>query len=72
MATNQVQRRADTAIGFGAADVKEHVHPTLTWLKAFGVGVVAISGQDSQEYWRRSPIRRSSTACRPRCGMNRG
>ena len=28
------------------------MHLTLTWLKAFGVGVVAISGKDSQEYWR--------------------
>ena len=30
----------------------EDVHLTLTWLKAYGVGVVAISGKDSQEYWR--------------------
>jgi hypothetical protein len=52
MATNQVQQRADTAIGFGADNVQEDVHLTLTWLKAFGVGVVAISGKDSQEYWR--------------------
>jgi hypothetical protein len=52
MATNQVQQRADTAIGFGAVNVQEDVHLTLTWLKAYGVGVVAISGKDSQEYWR--------------------
>ena len=52
MATNQVQQRADTAIGFGAADVQEDVRLTLTWLKAYGVGVIAISGKDSQEYWR--------------------
>jgi hypothetical protein len=52
MATNQVQQRADTAIGFGAASVQEDVHLTLTWLKAFGVGVAAISGKDSGEYWR--------------------
>jgi hypothetical protein len=52
MATNQVQQRADTAIGFGDDDVKRDVHLTLTWLKAYGVGVVAISGKDSKEYWR--------------------
>ncbi len=52
MATNQVQQRADTAIGFGAANVQEDVHLTLTWLKAYGVGVVAISGKESGEYWR--------------------
>jgi hypothetical protein len=33
MATNQVQQRADTAIGFGAANIQEDVHLTLTWLK---------------------------------------
>jgi hypothetical protein len=52
MATNQVQQRADTAIGFGADNVQQDVHLTLTWLKAYGVGVVAISGKDSKEYWR--------------------
>jgi hypothetical protein len=52
MATNQVQQRADAAIGFGAANVQEDVHLTLTWLKAYGVGVVAISGKESGEYWR--------------------
>ena len=52
MATNQVQQRADTAIGFGVADVHDDARLTLTWLKAFGVGAIAISGKDSQEYWR--------------------
>jgi hypothetical protein len=52
MATNQVQQRADTAIGFGAANIQDDVHLTLTWLKAYGIDVVAISGKDSQEYWR--------------------
>ena len=52
MATNQVQQRADTAIGFGAVNVEEDRHLTLTWLKAYGVGVVGISGKDSAEYWR--------------------
>jgi hypothetical protein len=52
MATNQVQQRADTAIGFGLPDVKDDARLTLTWLKAFGVGAIAISGKDSQEYWR--------------------
>ncbi|HXK02569.1 MAG TPA: hypothetical protein VMS37_09225 [Verrucomicrobiae bacterium] len=52
MATNQVHQRADTAIGFGVGDVGQDAHVTLTWLKAYGVGVIAISGRESQEYWR--------------------
>jgi hypothetical protein len=51
MATNQVQQRADMAIGFGVDDVKRDAQLSLTWLKAYGVGVVAISGKNSQEYW---------------------
>src|SRR5207248_3803560 len=32
--------------------INEDRHLTLTWLKAYGVGAVAISGKDSQEYWK--------------------
>jgi hypothetical protein len=52
MATNQVQQRADTAIGFGVDDVRQDAKLTLTWLKAYGVGAIAISGKNSQEYWK--------------------
>jgi hypothetical protein len=51
MATNQVQQRADIAIGFGVGDVQNDARLALTWLKAYGVGVIAIDGKDSEEYW---------------------
>jgi hypothetical protein len=51
LAINQVQQRADTAIAFGTSDVEREVRITLAWLKAYGVGVIAISGKDSKEYW---------------------
>ena len=51
MAVNQVQQRADTAIAFGTEDVKQEVRMTLAWLKAYGVGAIAISAKDSSEYW---------------------
>jgi hypothetical protein len=51
LAVNQVQQRADTAIAFGAGDMEQEVRITLAWLKAYGVGVIAISGKDSKEYW---------------------
>jgi hypothetical protein len=52
MAINQVQQRADTAIAFGTGDVQEEVRMTLAWLKAYGVGVIAIGGKDSEEFWK--------------------
>jgi hypothetical protein len=52
MAINQVQQRADTAIAFGDDDIPKEVRMTLGWLKAYGVGVVAIPGRNSQEYWK--------------------
>jgi hypothetical protein len=51
MAINQVQQRADTAIAFGTEDVRQEVRMTLAWLKAYGVGAIAISAKDSKEYW---------------------
>ena len=51
MATNQVQQRADIAIGFGVGDVQNDARLALTWLKAYGVGMIAIGGKDSDEYW---------------------
>src|SRR5262249_23673342 len=52
MATNQVQQRASAAVGFGVADVHRDAELSLTWLKAYGTGLVAISGKNSQEYWK--------------------
>jgi hypothetical protein len=51
MAINQVQQRAGFAIGFGTADLQQEQRITLAWLKAYGVGAIAISGKDSKEYW---------------------
>jgi hypothetical protein len=52
MAVNQVQQRADTAIAFGFGTPEQELRATLTWLKAFGTGAIAIGGKDSQEYWK--------------------
>jgi hypothetical protein len=52
LAVNQVQQRADTAIAFGIDDVEKERRITLAWLKAYGVGLLAISAKDSQEYWK--------------------
>jgi hypothetical protein len=52
LAINQVQQRADWAIAFGNADIKKERRDSLAWLKAFGVGVVAIPGKNSDEYWK--------------------
>jgi hypothetical protein len=54
MAINQVQQRADTAIAFGDGDgdIQKERRISLAWLKAYGVGVVAIGGRNSEEYWK--------------------
>jgi hypothetical protein len=52
MATNQEQQNANAAIVFGGETAEEDAKRSLTWLKAFGVGAIGISGKDSQEYWR--------------------
>ncbi len=52
MAVNQVQQRADTAIGFGFGTPQQELQATLTWLKAYGTGAIAIGGKVSQEYWK--------------------
>jgi hypothetical protein len=52
MATNQVQQRADTMIAFGGAGIQDVARMTLAWLKAYFVGVIAVSGKDSQEHWK--------------------
>jgi len=52
IAANQVQQRADTMIAFGSDDVQAEVRMSLAWLKAYGVGVVAVTSKDSQEFWK--------------------
>jgi hypothetical protein len=52
MATNRVQQRAEAAIGFGVDDVHRDAELSITWLKAYGTGLVAVSGKNSQEYWK--------------------
>jgi hypothetical protein len=52
MAVNQVQQRADTAIAFGTANLDDERRITLAWLKAYGVGLIAVSGKESEEYWK--------------------
>ena len=51
MAVNQVHQRADAAIAFGDADPQKELRNTLTWLKAYGVGAVTLSGRNSDEFW---------------------
>jgi hypothetical protein len=51
MAVNQVQQRAGFAIGFGTDDLAQEQRISLAWLKAYGVGAIAISAKDSKEYW---------------------
>jgi hypothetical protein len=52
MAYNQVLQRGAQA-QFGASDSKEQdAKISLAWLKAFGVGVVGVSGAQSAEFWK--------------------
>ena len=50
MATNQSQQRAEADIVFGSGPQVRTI--SLTWLKAYGVGAIAVSAPNSQEYWR--------------------
>jgi len=52
MATNPVQQRADDAIAFGGDDLPLARRISLDWLKAYGVGAIAIGGKESQEFWK--------------------
>jgi hypothetical protein len=51
MATNQGQQNADAAILFETA-LDSGAQLSLTWLKAYGVGAIAVSGVNSSEYWK--------------------
>jgi hypothetical protein len=52
MATNRVQQRANDAIAFGGDNLPLESHISLTWLKAYGVGAIAVGGKDSEEFWK--------------------
>ena len=51
-AYNQVQQRGLAAIYNGAETAHQDSHVSLDWLRAFGVGAIAVSGPNSQEYWK--------------------
>jgi len=51
-AYNQIQQRGLAAIYNGGDTPQQDARVSLDWLKAFGVGAVAVSGPNSQEYWK--------------------
>jgi hypothetical protein len=51
-APNPVQQRGVDAVYNGGATPEEDRRVSLLWMKAYGVGAVAISGPRSQEYWK--------------------
>jgi hypothetical protein len=52
MATNQSQQNADAAILFETGALDAGAKLSLTWLKAYGVGAIAVTGAKSEEYWK--------------------
>jgi hypothetical protein len=51
-ALNPVQQRAVDAVYNGGATPEEDARVSPPWLKAYGVGAIAVSGPRSQEYWK--------------------
>jgi hypothetical protein len=51
-AINPVQQRASAAIYNGGPTPDVDARVSLAWLKAFGVGAIAVSGPASQEFWK--------------------
>jgi hypothetical protein len=51
-AYNQVQQRGLAAVYNGGDTPQQDARVSIDWLKAFGVGAVAVSGPDSHEYWK--------------------
>jgi len=51
-AYNQVQQRGVAAVFNGGETPQQDARTSLDWLRAFGVGAVAVSGPNSQEYWK--------------------
>lgn len=52
MATNRSQQNADRAILFEAGARDAGARLSLIWLKAYGVGVIAVAAAGSAEYWK--------------------
>jgi hypothetical protein len=52
MATNQSQQNANAAIVFEARPIDEGARLSQIWLKAYGVGAIAVAGAQSTEYWK--------------------
>ena len=51
-AYNPVQQRGLAGVHNGGDTALSDARVSIDWLKAFGVGAVAVSGPDSQEYWK--------------------
>ena len=49
---NPVQQLGVAAVYNGGATPEQDARISLAWLKAFGVGAIAVSGPQSQEYWK--------------------
>jgi hypothetical protein len=51
-AFNPIQQRGLAAVVSGGETPESDARVSLAWLKAFGVGAVAVSGGNSGEYWK--------------------
>jgi hypothetical protein len=51
-AYNEAQQRGLAAIYNGGDTPQQDARVALAWLQAYGVGAIAVSGPDSQEYWK--------------------
>ena len=51
-AYSQTQQRALAAIYNGGDTPQQDARVALDWLRAFGVGAIAVSGPNSQEFWK--------------------
>ncbi len=52
LAYNQVQQRGLEAIYNGGDTPEQDARVSLAWLRAFGVGAIAVSGPNSAEFWK--------------------
>jgi hypothetical protein len=52
MSVNQVAQRAYSAVTFGSGEPREEMTMTVDWLKAYGVGAIAVCGKDSESFWK--------------------
>ena len=52
LAYNQVQQRAKAAMYNGGDTPEKDAQVSVAWMKAFGVGAIAVSGPKSAEFWK--------------------